>query len=1612
MIQRFTVNFSSIADPASVCSNPTITYFNPTGITIPCADSTSVDIEINTDVAGPYCLSFLIDCSSSCSSCGPITVTKCFCIDPDDCGGCENCTSNVCVTSCPTGKVCDNDTCVDCTNSDECLCNQICSQGVCRCEGGLKKRADGCCVECFDDDVLGNCEICVNGTIVAIICPDGVCNPNDGKCQECYNNTHCTNPNECCNEFGICDCCPGYVLDPTTNQCIPAPPCANAQDCIDQFGKCYYCTEDGCAPIVCPNGGVCDPNTGNCVPPCGVCPEGSGCINGICIPCSELSCLGEGLLCEFAVGCECNGTVCEYINCNIDTVDLQWSVSTGTPGIVVDPGQPALLGTTLITPLGLVILQPPTGASYQNHQFNLGVNGTNGTWTLFHDPATSVALGSGTSVLFDLAGTSPANGPNLVGFVVKFLETGTGRTATWAFFRTPTAPITAADVWNYEFQSTGTQATTTGGTPGSVQLCSTNGNFSPIGVTNVTTTGDINITFIPDGSQCLIAFITGCGTWNGDVVLSCGGTEVSIPAPEFVIDPSNCCDPTDPSCDGWSSGEPCGDITIQNITLVALPTYGLSGSGDGEFLFIADWASAGLSFLDLFYLNPADGCWSTNNASGGDAQIVTNNAQSPFGPSVSNLSVVATIGNGGCIRLGYTCELRIEGCKKLQGEKCLTECQAFSVDIIQTGVNTYTAAPSMSDETVTYQWTYPGLINNTGQTVAITPVGGLTTLIVVARYGVPVKCTASDSIQFNTVMPGCTNRSACNWDSTATSDDGTCVLIGTPSYNCLTGFVPGTIDAVLLSTPTIQWKIGSIILATTDKLAPDTYIVDVYINNIKWCSRTLIVPRCYNCNTGICVAAPDLFNQGVYNVSDCNNQCACNIVIDVSHNTCSNGQANIIVTATGDTGVYQVTITNPVTLLTVVNQATFTAASGYSSVDVCPGIYTVLVEGINCAAPSATVQVNCDTCTGSTLALTGVSHNCDTNYLTFTITGTPCSTGYTVQLLDTNLQLLVPPVQNNPPYTTAGTKNLQTGAQTPGEYWVRLTDNNGCVREAQVIICSEDMPLCPLNNAVGTLVDVDTTVDLTYLVNFTVTQAGGTYVVNLYEVGAGPCPGTWAPTGSPIAPPVTISSPILGQNTAPFYNIPYPTGITCFAGVVQRTDAGYEACNGVYLDTWVAPTGPPPVCSGNISNVTFIEADETISVSWNFANSSNSITLEAYVVAGVCPAIGALTITQAGLGATGTNVAFGTIPQIQGVSQCVYVKMYDTANPTCFAEFYEVVAGCACEIEIDEASVFVDPDAETIEFQYTSRCTSGVVDFDLSGGVASASGSGVGSTTGVTTTSAIIVLAISNYPSVGESSTLELLDDVDAGCGDTMTVPIPQNCVSCEMYAPLEPDFINQTTDTLMTVSAVDLIDAGTFDLTTQRVAAQADIQEGYTILGGNFCVDQNFEVQISASGVAVRPDNDTVIDLDYIETSGAEYAGVRRSYFGDCGCNTGRVCDYDATIQFTANTQAFNFRFVSIGDGNYSATVGLTKNIDMDFPPTLGQLQAFEDALIAEIGSNGCSNVLGGASVTYDNGLNQLTLSLTATDVGVGFLTTFDGATVETAVITEVEDFAQSNCV
>lgn len=1600
-IYRRTVNYSSIADPGSVCTNPTITYIAPSNITIPCENSDSFDIEINTNVAGPYCITFVIDCSDSCSSCGQIEVTKCFCVDSDDCGECETCTDSLCVSTCAEGKVCDDDTCVDCTSDEDCLCDQQCIQGSCKCPGSLKKRADGCCVECFDGDDLGNCLVCISGEIVGVDCPDGYCNQDTGDCQECLNNSHCTDPNECCNAQGTCSCCPGFILDPETGECIEAPPCNNAQDCIDQFGPCYYCTEDGCAPIICPNGWICNPDTGDCVPPCGNCPEGSGCINGMCIPCSELSCGGEGLQCQFATGCECVGLTCEYIDCDVTNTQMVWDVTEAEQGTVVNPGQPSLQGTTNITPLGIVYLQPPTGAGYMNHQFNLSItNGTNGTWTLYNTPTNSVSLGTGTSKSFDLTNTGTP--PNLVIFIVKFVETGTGRTATWAFQRAPVA-LTEPNVWSYQFQSTGTPPTTTGGSPGSVQLCSTNANFIPVGVTNVQTTGTIVITLIPTGGNCMIASISGCGRWKADIIVECGGTQFTVPAEEFFRDPANCCDPTDPNCDGWGTGDPCQDITVQNIDIVAIPTYGSAPSGDGEFMFVADAASAGISLFDLFYIDPSDACWSTANnpaSASNDIQIVTNASQSPFGPSISNLSVFATLGDGGCIRLGHTCELLIGGCKKLQGEKCLTECQAFSVDIIDLGSNTYKAVPSLQDEPVTYVWTYPGLVINTNQTVTITPVGGASTLSVTAKYGSPVKCTATDVLTLSTTIPGCTNSAACNYNSAANQDDNSCVLVGDPSYVCvLGGFIPGTLTGLADTMPSVVWKISGVALTPNQQLNPGTYTVDLFFNGIQKCSRTLVVPQCYRCSSGVCVAAPLGDNTGFYEESTCGNRCSCDIEVNVTQ-VCSNNQSALVITAQGDTGSYTVTV-DKVGGTQVLPPTAMTDSGSVTTPLVCNGVYRIVVQGVNCNT-SVDYSATCFDCDGSTVGLSGISYECASNQLFFTIISDPCAALYTVRLLDSSLNQIV-----STSYTNPGAKTVALGTY-PGDggYTVRVFDSFGCARDYDLVLnCNNTLEDCSITGA--SLNFTDTGVNVSFTATFTLDEAGGSYTVTLHTTTEGnPLNCNGSVVSLPIGSPVNVVG-VLGTNTVNFPNaISTPGSAECYAVVIQKNGTGNETCNETAYVAFQNNTEAPPQCSLEITNVSYDTATGRPIVSWTGANTSNDITLQFQVAGGpVCAGGDPVVLSVDGNGETGTNIPFGPIHQLQGIDQCVTLTIYDTGEPTCEDTFEFTIPGCTCGMEIDD--VEIDATDETATVTYTTTCTSGTITIDWAGAVSTGSGSdNTASENGVAVQNTTVI-ALVDYPSTGENGTMEIVDDADAGCSDTLNVSLPANCTNCSKAAGL----IASTLVSEIVIEGVHVfgggnILTGTFTMPTDDAAFEAQLETDLADEGANFCAGAtpvDFGETVNRMGFLVEQDSDTNIDLNYVEVSAAEFVGTLKAYFTDCGCDTQRFCDYTLVV---SNSEA-SVIYIGFGDDNISNFHSDSTSFNLPSSPTPTDLANIRTHIEATIADQSCSQGSPTVGVTYNAGADETTFVISGTNLGPTVVQQTYGSATPTAY----HEFTQSGC-
>lgn len=1608
MIHNLRVFYSDLIDPGSVCINADVSVALPTGVTVVCYNEGSVDIQIDDSIAGPYCLQFIVRCSAVCDVCDDLIIDRCFCVNPDDCTNCGTCVNNVCVSRCDPGKICDNDTCVDCVLDAQCLCNQLCNQGKCECPPDKPiKRSDGCCVQCIEGvTTLQPCQVCVAGMIVAKTCPDGHCNPITGDCNECLNDSHCTRPNECCKGNGICDCCLGYIRNPLTNECEPAPPCVSEADCMARYGPCSTCSPLGCIPKTCPLGqvavvvaGVC-----KCVQACSPnnpCPPGQGCVNGGCIPCNQLDCTGtSGVQCAQAIGCKCEGTNCVGIDCNPANVSLGWIQSPGTPG-QVQPGTglPALQGTASIQALGIIYLQPPSGAGYQNHRFTVGVsNGASGTWTLKNTPTSSTPLGSGTSVTFELSQT----GPNMVMFMVEFLESGSGRTAQWVFYRDITAPLIAPNVWSYEFNSSGVPPTVTGGSPGQLKLCANNANFQAVTVTNVTTTNSLVVSFFPDpaNKSCLIAHVQGCGIWNGDMVLNCGGQTFTVPAPELSIDLAACCDPADVTCTGWGTGDPCVGVTIQPIDLVILPTYGANGAGDGEFMAVADWASAGLTALQMFYMNPAAGCWSAAPnpaASVNDLAVVTTPGQSPFGPSVSALSALFTFGDGGCIRFGHSCDLRIPGCKKIQGEECFTECTLFSVDIVEVGPNTYSAVPSMNDEVITYVWSYPGLVNNTTQTVTITPNGGNSTLMVTASYGpAPSKCTATDVLYLSTTIPGCTDTRACNYNAAANVNDGSCVIVPEGSYDCLLGFQPGVISYASLTAPSMVYKIGSTPLAQNDKLAQGTYTVDVYIDRVKYCSRTLVVPQCYLCNlAGNCVPAQANNNQGLYTTSNCDGvSCTCNIEIDIAQRSCANGQAAMYITATGDTGTYHVVVDRVGTGAQVLPDTMFTSGGmGVTTNSLCPGIYRVTVTGENCTA-SRDFQVVCDTCTGSTLDITNITHDCALSQLSFTIVGAPCSTNYNVQLLSQTQQPLTPPVSQN--YTSTGVKNMIVGVRTAGHYLVRLTDNNGCVITKPITICPDDLPACDIGSAdlYGTLSGLYAT----FTATVALTSNDGTYKVSLYELGAGSCAGTEIPTGPEVAFQFISGS---GTHVVNFSNaVLFPGVTTCYVAKVEKTTD--NSCV-EYAYYTLVPSAVPQPCSGSVTNVSYDTLTGKVVVSWDFSNTSDSLTVQIQTGAGpACNPGDPVAVTSTGNGEDGTNIQFGPIPQTQS-SQFICVTIWDEANPTCSASMTAVIPACSCGVEV--LSYEVHPDVPEVEVTYRAKCTSGLVDLDFQGpGAADGTLVNQAATENGLWVEYTKVVTLGDYPAAGGSGSIQVIDQANGACQDSMTVALPANCVSCAQVATT---YLNDSVVTTVKNHAGVIVLAGAYQLPTDGGALETDLYAELIDDGANFCIGpEPVDVMASRfSGILVNQDNTTYQSLDHAIITHGDFVGGKKVYFADCGCGITRLCDYEAQLPISPTADRIVLTFAANNPGgDYTGVV----EIDIDVPQTFSgsDLAAMEAAILAALTGTSCASAVDAVTCTYDSGTDILTIQILQTNAGLGLVFTFQASSVG-----DVVDFTQSNC-
>ncbi len=234
-------------------------------------------------------------CDGLDNDCDGETDNFAICPDPDNL-----CFESVCVVPCepgefpcPAGFLCEDipdegqycvpNPCVDVTCdpgfipvpdglAQTCTCTDLCDTVTCQpgevCTGGF-------CFDCFDPGY--GCD------------EDEVCTANDYGVGECQ-------PDPCANA-GCSD--DEYCQD---GQCCPAacdPPCPNGVQC--NLDNCQASCEDPCADVECPNGKICNPNTGEC--------QSDHCIDVTC---------GSGRICRPSDG-QCIPDPCLVTNCPTGT---------------------------------------------------------------------------------------------------------------------------------------------------------------------------------------------------------------------------------------------------------------------------------------------------------------------------------------------------------------------------------------------------------------------------------------------------------------------------------------------------------------------------------------------------------------------------------------------------------------------------------------------------------------------------------------------------------------------------------------------------------------------------------------------------------------------------------------------------------------------------------------------------------------------------------------------------------------------------------------------------------------------------------------------------------------------------------------------------------------------------------------------------------------------------------------------------------------------------------------------------------------------------------------------------------------------------------------------
>lgn len=310
-----TICLTDITKQGVACDCPRIKLNPIQGVAQNCVVANGCfDVQVPEDISPNTCIEGYIICED-CGKCPAKYFKICLCDDNLDCPACHTCVNGLCVAYCTDSQYCLEGQCVEC--EEECPNGKVCLNGKCQCPSDKPfEDAHGNCVSCLTSENCPACTECIGGKCLPIACDKGVCNPETGICQDCINSGHCadrTDGRNCCNEDGKCDCCDGYYFDVVQGKCIQNPQCTKDTDCP----PCSICVDGLCVPIECPDGYICDPDTGDCVfnpcpnQPCNngaECGPDCGCFEGQCVPCRNLQCNTDE--CAKALGCECYGTVC------------------------------------------------------------------------------------------------------------------------------------------------------------------------------------------------------------------------------------------------------------------------------------------------------------------------------------------------------------------------------------------------------------------------------------------------------------------------------------------------------------------------------------------------------------------------------------------------------------------------------------------------------------------------------------------------------------------------------------------------------------------------------------------------------------------------------------------------------------------------------------------------------------------------------------------------------------------------------------------------------------------------------------------------------------------------------------------------------------------------------------------------------------------------------------------------------------------------------------------------------------------------------------------------------------------------------------------------------